>query len=172
MSFKRSSLATNPDSRRYAVIRIASLAIIVIAVFFWFFPWHGHVSLRGKVVNRVGEPIAGARIIATLRRNGFPYDVYSAIATTADDSGQFSLDLAAPRRFHDIIVEVSTPTSEYGRASVVNGTVAIVTSPLPPSLQDNWAYHYGTFRGGFIFGRDPVVIFVGKPWTMGPPGRP
>lgn len=134
------------------------------------FPWRTHVKLSGIVVDgKNGVPVTGAKVIVALRRKGFPFDGYSAIGTMTDAEGRFSLDLDAPRRFHDIFVEASTPANEYGRISSANDIVTVVTSPLSPALRDAWGFSYTAFRGSFLFGRDPDLHFVDGGWSIDEP---
>jgi len=157
--------------KKLSLTLIGILFVFSAMAFTRFVPWKSRVTLSGTVVgSKLAQPIVNAKVFVVLRRKGFPYHSYSVIGIRTDRSGQFSLDLEAPRRYHDIIVEASTPSNEYGR-KVANASddVTVATSPLPAALHGVWGFEYSTFRGSFTYGRDPDLHFIGKGWSIDRP---
>lgn len=153
--------------RKLLFVWVAIAVLFVAVIVATKVPLRSHVAISGTVRSGTsGDVVADAKVLITLRRNGFPFDSYSTIAIMTDADGHFVVDERAAHRFNDIFVEAITPDNEFGQVRDADDQVAIIASVLPTSLRGMSAFQYNTFCGGYIFGRDPDVKFIGRAWSI------
>jgi hypothetical protein len=143
------------------VVMIAS----IVAFILWL-PRKTHVNITGRVVDGEREqPIANARVIVTLVRNGFPYDSYMGYGLVTDAKGDFQLDTDPPRSFSDVFIEASTPANEYAKVNAQEeARVVLRTSAIPANKRNSPRFRYDNFRGLAGFGVGNELIFIGQSW--------
>jgi hypothetical protein len=150
-------------------IFIAPILIGIVAISIYFIPWRRNVHISGIVVDLgTNLPIAKARIIVTLRKRGFPYDAMIAkYGLITDARGRFALDRQAPRRYHDMWIEASTPSDNFGSVNLSGESedVVVKTDTLPNVLQGLPRMHYGAFAGGAPYMGIKRVEFINEDWS-------
>jgi hypothetical protein len=140
----------------------------VVAIYLHFTPRESRVYLSGIVVEKdTDAPVADARIVVSLRVKGYPYEGYVAkYGLRSDRNGKFFIDRLAPKRFHDVWIEVSTPSDEFGSMQVTSPQkdLVVTTAPLPDVLQKFSYMHYAHFTGGTPSAGIDHLDFINEPW--------
>jgi hypothetical protein len=157
---------TNLKSRLAIKTIVIGLMAALIIAFVSRLPRKTHVNVGGVVLDgNTGEPIANARVIVTLVRNGFPYDSYIGYGVVTDDNGNFELNTATSRAFNSIFIEASTPADQYAKVNAKDDERLVLrTSPLPQNKINSPRLRYARFRGLAAFGNGNELNFVGESW--------
>lgn len=141
------------------------LFVVLLALFIVWLPWKKHVAISGTVVDQeTGEPVADARVIVTLVRNGFPYQNFMGYGLRADEKGKFVLDVVAPSRFNSMLVEASAPNDQYAILNSTGEHVILKVGPLPAYKRESPHLHYAEFSGLAGFGVGNPLNFIGPGW--------